>query len=118
MLYIYLQKRNNQEIKIISIINTAAKIPAKKINDLTKLDLKTKYVSNIKEVIEKHKLDWEVWLESAENYTELKANLLKRGVYAPSSSNAPLHNIPLEENMPDAALLKLKKGNAMTRRMC
>ena len=118
MLYLYLQKRNKNEIKIISTISTSAEITARKIDDISKIGFKSKDVSGINEIIEKYKLDWEVWAESANNYTQLKTNLKKSGIMAPSSPNTPLHHIALEENLSETTISKLRKSNSMVRRMC
>lgn len=115
MLYLYLRKRDNSEIKIISTINHSDTITPKRIDDVETLGIKE--AASIKGFIDTHKAEWDVWIESADNYTHLKANLKKRGINAPSSPNAPLHKVALTEELPMATMSKLKKGNSMIRRM-
>lgn len=114
--YLYLLRRNKKDTKIIGDLKSSGYVYPARLIDLDSLGLSASDRLNLKSIINDHQLDWETWIESAENYTELRQNLDKRGCATPSSPNAPLLALASHE-LPRSTLIKLNKNKIMTRRM-
>ena len=114
--YLYLLRRNKKDAKIISIIKCSGDIHPTRVVDLDFLGLASSERLGLKNIIENHKMDWDLWVESAENYNDLRINMEKRKLNVPSSPNTPLIDLTSQE-IPKSTLLKLNKNKIMTRRM-
>lgn len=114
--YLYLLKRNKKDTKVIGTINCNGTIHPTRILDLDLLGLAATERLGLKKIIEDHKMDWELWLESAENYSELKSNMEKRKLTISASPNAPMLDLGSQE-IPKSTVVKLNKNKIMTRRM-
>jgi hypothetical protein len=114
--YLYLVRRNRKDTKIISVFGCSKHINPSKIDDISLLGLPEQKTQELRSVIDNHKMDWELWLESVDNYNLLKQSLLNRGIIAASSPNVPLLAIDFQE-VPKSTLVKLSKNRIMTRRM-
>lgn len=114
--YLYFLRRNKKDIKIIGNLKSSGRVHPTRLVDLDLLGLSASDRLNLKSIINYHQSDWEIWIESAENYAELRKNLNKRGCVAPSSLNAPLLTLASQE-LPKSALIKINANKLMTRRM-
>lgn len=113
--YIYLARRNKSDVRIIGTIQSSQHIQASRLTEWSNLGLSISDYSELKTILEGYILDWEPWIESAENYQDLKEKLHKRGINAPPS-NTPIFNFKVSE-IPRATVVKLTKNKTMTRRM-
>ena len=77
-LYIYLAQRNKKGIKILTVLNGEA-CPPTKLPDITAIGLPANFSKKLAKEIYDHRMRWEPWVESAENFAALKAALKKRG---------------------------------------
>lgn len=114
--YLYLLRRNKKDTKIIGTIKCNGNIHPSRVLDLDLLGLAATERLGLKKIIEDHKMDWELWVESAENYNDLRANMEKRKLTIPASPNTPLLDLNSQE-IPKSTLVKLNKNKIMTRRM-
>jgi hypothetical protein len=107
--YLYLLKRNKKDAKIIGTIKCSGNIHPTRLVDLDLLGLAASERLGLKKIIEDHKIDWELWIESAENYNDLKISTVL------ASPNAPMLDLDSQE-IPKSTLIKLNKNKIMTRR--
>lgn len=115
MVYIYLARRNKSDVRIIGTIQSGQHIQASRLTEWSNLGLSMSDRSELKTILEGYIMDWEPWIESAENYKDLKEKLHKRGINAPPS-NTPIFNFETTE-ITKAAAIKLNKNRTMTRRI-
>lgn len=113
--YLYLIRRNKKDTKIVGVFRCDSYVPPSKVDDINLLGLPAPKVMGLKDVINNHKIDWDLWLESAENYNSLKQNLINRNIIAASSPNAPLLAMDAHE-IPKSTVVKLNKNKVMLRR--
>jgi hypothetical protein len=62
------------------------------LQDVHSLRLKTELLPEIENILHSHKLEWELWIESANDYTELRNKLMKRGCKGLPIKIEPLHS--------------------------
>jgi hypothetical protein len=116
MVYIYLQRRNKSDVRIIGTISSSQEIKASRLNEIDHLGLSAGDRSELKMTLMNYLLDWEPWIESASNYHELRERLIKRGINVPPSANTPIINFEAIE-VPKATVVKINKNKTMIRRM-
>jgi len=114
--YLYLLKRNKKDAKVISTIKCSGNIHPTRLIDLDQLGLASSERLGLKKIIEDHKIDWELWVESAENYNDLRVNLENRKSIIAASPNTPMLDLDSQE-IPKSTLFKLNKNKIMTRRV-
>lgn len=112
-IYLYLLKRNKKDVKIIGTMKCDGNLHPSRLNDVGLLQLDSKTYNSIKEIVEKHKMEWEIWIESADNYNDLKNKLIERKII--SSSNNFLLNLDNYE-IPKSMIVQLNKNKIMARR--
>lgn len=76
--YVFLAKRDKSDIKVLTILK-GGEHPATRVEDIKKLSLSPELEQKISVQVKEHKMLWELWIESAENFEELKKKLIKRG---------------------------------------
>lgn len=86
--YLYLARRDKSNIKILTILQ-GSEHPATRVPDIKQLNLATEIEQKIIIQIKENKMLWELWLESAKDYVDLKSKLARRGYSGlPLTSNA------------------------------
>lgn len=113
--YIYLLKRSKKDIKIIGSVQSNIRVIATRLKDLNLLGLPAQKRLDLQAIVVSHQLDWEVWIESAEDYEELMKSLHNRGFIVPPSSNTPLMSL-MSHEIPKSSLVKLNKNKTMIRK--
>lgn len=88
MIYIYLAKRDKKGIKVLTGIKSNQKIYPSKINDLRTLNLKQDVHKKIEKDFLANKMDYQLYVESANSFNDLKSSLRRRGY-----KNLPMHQI-------------------------
>lgn len=99
-IYIYLTKRDKTTIKVLTVVK-GNKCPPMKIKDVNDLKLPEELTDTLKQSIEENKMLWEPWIESANDFQELRNNLKKRGIKKPPMHSAPGHkpsNVEIKTN--------------------
>ena len=69
-------------------------MPATRVNDIPALNLETTIQKNLENSVFVNRMLWELWMESANSFENLKQNLRKRGY-----SGLPIHSV-LEKKEP------------------
>jgi hypothetical protein len=77
-----------------------------KLNNLNELKLSEDMHKLIKTSIEEHKMLWEPWIESCDDFQQLKKNLKKRGLKNVPTRAAPIIN--KKESVDNNSKKKLK----------
>ena len=88
-IYLYLARRDKKGIKIITIFPSKSGYSHTRVSDIKSLTLPDDLESSITKDVHENRMLWEPWLEGAENYSDLKKSLIKRGY-----SNIPLCEAP------------------------
>lgn len=95
-LYIYLANRNKNGIKVLNTSSCATQYNSIKINDVSKIGLENSLEEKISNYYSQHKMNWDLIVETAESFKELKDSLKKRGYY-----NLPLFSSSLFQEQLD-----------------
>ncbi len=107
--YFYLARRNKQGIKVLATLSNKNSIAAVRITDATKLGLPSDLETKIQAQMYENRMLWELWAESANNFTDLKTNLKNRGY-----KDLPLSANPIYEPEVDSVINKLQKKSDLT----
>jgi hypothetical protein len=86
--YIYLAKRDKKGIKILTIFLSQRHIP-ERVKNFTDIPLDANIYQKIEQIAYDNRLNWELWIESAATYGELKTKLQKRGYLGLPLSSQP-----------------------------
>lgn len=88
-IYLYLARRDRKEVKVVLNMQ-GLNTPATRLTDVALLRLAPELLPELQTILHGHKMEWEPWVESAENFADLKKKLEGRGY-----TNVPLKNKPL-----------------------
>jgi len=105
-IYIYLAKRNKKGIKLLVVLSDSNNYPATKIADATKIGLSPELQSKISKQAHEDRMLWELWIESASDFADLKHKLTKRG-----HTELPMFASPLFNNYQSPIVEEIKKQN-------
>lgn len=101
--YIYLANRNKNGIQILSVLNSKEKYNPTKVQDASKLGLQDQELENkISQYFYKNRMYWDLYVETAVNFKELKSSLKKRGY-----QNLPSFGGTMFTEQTDAVINKL-----------
>lgn len=101
-IYLYLARRNKKGIEVLSVLD-GSEHTAVRITDIAMLKLPAKFQSRIQKYVHEHRMHWELWLESADSYAELKERLKSRGY-----QNVPFYSGPIIEPDKEKVVANLK----------
>jgi hypothetical protein len=108
-LWLYLAKRDKKGIQILANFLCRDLSPIR-LDDIKRLALPLSWESKISEYIQQNKIDWEPWIQTEEEFDNLKRNLKLRGYsYIPSNGQPMIsvypqlivnvNNFPKEKSM-------------------
>lgn len=80
-IYIYLANRSKNGIKLLANITSSQVVMPTRIKDVSSLGLNSELEFKINSILEKEKMNWELFLESAASYKDLKISLKNRGYF-------------------------------------
>lgn len=88
-LWIYLARRDKKGIKLVVTLQARAVLPSRLPNPA---DLRLPYgiSQKIEKIVKENKMLWELWMESADNFSDLRESLKKRGYTELPVVNQPL----------------------------
>ena len=89
--YLYLASRNKKGIKLVATLETS-KFICSRITSVADLSLPLSWRKQIEQIIYENRMLYEPWLETADNFQELKTRLEKKG-YTVLSTTRPLLNL-------------------------
>ena len=80
-LYLYMARRDKQAVKTLTVLECEdyEVIPAIRVENIDFLNVPIVTQSEIMKTIYEHRLLWELWVETADNYTDLRAKIKGRG---------------------------------------
>jgi hypothetical protein len=84
-IYIYLARLDKKGIKVLSGFEYGKKVYPTRVRDITSLNLNPEILSKISKEAHENRMEYELYIESATSFNELRENLQKRGY-----SNLPL----------------------------
>jgi hypothetical protein len=85
-------KRDKKEIRILSQFQGDGVAPTI-LDDVKKLNLPDPFANQIAATVHENRMLWEVWIESAADYGELKAKLTNRGYRNLPFKGVPMHQV-------------------------
>ncbi len=94
-IYIYLAKRDKKGLKILLVLKGQSHPPAR-IIDIAQLALPNDLEQKISKQIHLDRMLWEPWIESADDYVQLKTSLRNRGYLGLPMCSSPLFESNLE----------------------
>lgn len=115
-LYVYLARRDKKGIKILGSFEHASKIYPTKVSqeDLPRLNMDPRTHSEISSALEENRMEYELVLETAESFDDLKSSLSRRGyTRIPGAGGQFSHS--LRPGRLDEKML-VTKDSVMTRR--
>jgi len=77
-IFIYLARKNKGAVKLMGKAGEGECI-ATRIQDVKTLKLPTETQNELKKHLENNKINWDLWIESANSFQDLKNKLSKRG---------------------------------------
>ena len=89
-------RRDKRGIKMLSNFK-GGPIGRALVTDLKKLNLPISLFNPINATTYENRMLWEVWIEGAEDYHNLREKLIKRGYRNVPSKNDPLHQAKIED---------------------
>lgn len=78
-LFVYIAKRDKQGIKLLWNTNIDKEVSPMRLENFNLLGFNNDFQLEIQKVIKKNKMNWDVWIETAANYQELRNSLISRG---------------------------------------
>lgn len=81
-LYLYLAKRDRKGIKLITTFQGLSTMPVRIVN-LVELRLDKHFLESIEKIVDDNRMEYDLWLESANSCEDLKNKLLSRGYEVP-----------------------------------
>ncbi len=116
-LYLYLASRSKQKgILIITHLQGNKKISSP-LKDLKTLNLPPSWHRDIQLILDRYKMDYEPWLDSAGDFKELTSKLRRRGFRNISNSYVPLYReTKALSQCPTANLNQLEVRKTMMRK--
>lgn len=89
--YLYIARRDRKGARVIMVLD-APQINPTRVTDLKSIQLPAIVQDSVEQIIDENRMYWEPWIESAENYEELKLSLDKRGYRNLYVSSKPLYD--------------------------
>ena len=109
--YLYLGRRDKKGVKVLTVFGSQNS-PRIRVEDIKSLHLYPSLETSLEKTIYEHRFLWEVWIEGANNFEELKEKLKQRGY-----RNIPMHaeqTHPIKQNT--IPYIKKSKNNTMLER--
>ena len=91
-LYLYLARRDRTGITMISIFETPREVMAIRLEAASRLGLPTHESTGLQKMFDENRMNWEPWIETAEDYEALKRSLEGRGYKNVPVSCRPAHS--------------------------
>ena len=90
-IFVYLTRRDKKGLKLVLVLQ-GLNVPATRLTDLGILRLNPEVVVELQNIVYENRMDWELWIESANNYEELRQNLINRGYSELPIKCKPIHS--------------------------
>ena len=114
-LYLYLAKNDRKGLKILTVFKNKPTVPAIQIENISLLHLPQGFTDKLQQAVNANSTLYTTWIETANNFEELKTQMYRRG-YSNMYYSAPL--LPFEyESTFDPALPNINKLSSKTKSM-
>lgn len=114
-LYIYLGKRDKMGIKMVSLVQ-GPKMTAR-ITDVKQLNLDPKWEQRLSRIMYDNRMDYELFVEHADDYHELRDKLKQKGFgNIPASCSFQFPEMVSYRNPESAKIKTMSNVSSMTRR--
>ena len=116
-LYLYLTRRDKTGMKLLSVFPSPKPTPPTRISGVDGMNLPVSLANEITGTIDRDRMLFEPWVESASGFNELRSSLGRRGY-----KNIPINLSPLHEargsfeQKPAPRIKQLSKRKTMLRR--
>ena len=91
-MYLYLARRDKSSVKMLMVLQGEAR--SGRVENLGSLGLPPEILETVENEVKTHGLLWEVWIDPAESYHQLKQKLRNRGFSElPISSNPAVNQV-------------------------
>lgn len=88
-----------------------------RIDDARQLQLKPEWETKVAKIMYENRMEWELWVEHAENYKDLRRKLNLRGITGvPSSFNFMMDDMASYKNPETVNAKNISKTKVMTQR--
>lgn len=88
-----------------------------RVDDIRQLRLNPEWESKLGKITHDHRMEWELWVEHAENYKDLRRKLNLKGITGiPASFNFLLKDMSSYKNPESVNIKNISKTRTMTRR--
>lgn len=87
--YMYLARRDKKGIKLIAKFRSNKEVISR-VGDIKLLNLPRKLEKEIENVVYENRMDWELWIATANSYIDLKKLLKKLGYSELSGDSIPM----------------------------
>jgi hypothetical protein len=106
-MYLYLARRNKSQVRLLTILS-GTEYPATRLTDVKKLGLPSGITAKLTAYIHENRMSWEPWIESAENFAELRKKLTARGFEGFPLSSSPVFEAAFERVSSQLVAPKIK----------
>jgi len=88
MIFLYLLKRDRKDVKLLTVFQGEG--PTLRLTSLDDLALPFPWRAALEQQVEAHKMNYDLWMESAEGTHELQIQLRRRGITQAPPINKPI----------------------------
>lgn len=114
-LYIYLGSRKKQDIKLITVLQGTVNGPTR-LTNLAQFELPIIWQKQIEDIIHTNRMFYEPFVDSANNYEELKKRFIAQGYKHVADGEIPLLNLNAGGKVPRANTVGVKANKSMIRK--
>ena len=77
-LFLYLARRDKSSVRLLATF-PGKTFPATKVKNLDELDISASIKKEMQKEVKDNRMLWQLWIEGASSFAELRGELLKRG---------------------------------------
>jgi hypothetical protein len=78
-LYLYLARLDKTGVRILAVLQSRPLATAIRLQDISTLNLPASWENKIGQIIYDNRMEWEPWVQTADDFTTLRAALRSRG---------------------------------------
>lgn len=112
--WLYLARRDKKAVRILAKAQ-GKNVMANRLENIDHLNLPADWSAKIKQTVFDNRMLWELWIESFDNYEQLKAALLGRGFSNIPMSPQPEMRISMKE-VPNLNLSRIPVAKTMIKK--
>ena len=91
-LYLYLARRDHTGVTVLSIFDAPRPVEASRLENPAELGLPAEEALSLQRLFVENRMDWEPWIETADDYPQLKGRLEGRGYKNVPTACKPSHS--------------------------